>query len=616
MAVVNWFQGVTRIIRDGLRKDGVVGIESMRHICIYVLARFMTIDRAKSVNFPSEFAWENMMRTLSEDAGVQIAYDMFCNTNRSDYFLKHLDGLFGTNDFTFRITDITVHKEIMEHMNNVDLTVIDKEIDILGYIYEEHMRTGSVPPRDLGQFFTDRAICKYMISLGNPHIHADGSLDTVCDPSMGTGGFLTTAIKHYNALRTTSAQSPIDWHTCVTSIHGCDIDGCVAAIARMNVFMETGCICAPNLMTRNSLFSGLPARRYNVILANVPFGITKIDYEKCTDTIRGTNIKSSASEPLFLQLIANSLARCGRAVVIVPSGFTSSMKIPIIKMRQYIVENFDLHQVIDMGNNDFFMNTSVNTHILFFSQGVSTSVTHIKRLTRNQHDGSIIDEEIGQIDYNDMKRKKYSWFLNRYTKQVISLPPNSHTRICKLSNICMIHFGNQIDTKSYIGKGLAVIMHKNIDNGCLVISDEQEYVANDAPREHLRPVPGDIVISTVFDCGRLARVDAPGWILNNHICLVRVANPDILPEYLFYVLYYGGFYERMHSLQSGSTIQGILREDIETYCIVMYSIDEQRQKIAYMNEILSRKSTICEQIKQYQQTLRECDDSAKRIFMQ
>jgi hypothetical protein len=72
----------------------------------------------------------------------------------------------------------------------------------------------------------------------------------------------------------------------------------------------------------------------------------------------------------------------------------------------------------------------------------------------------------------------------------------------------------------------------------------------------------------------------------------------------------------MHSLQSGSTIQGILREDIETYCIVMYSIDEQRQKIAYMNEILSRKSTICEQIKQYQQTLRECDDSAKRIFMQ
>jgi len=44
---------------------------------------------------------------------------------------------------------------------------------------------------DLGKYFTHRKVIKYMVELCDPKIKADGSIETILDPTMGTGGFLT-----------------------------------------------------------------------------------------------------------------------------------------------------------------------------------------------------------------------------------------------------------------------------------------------------------------------------------------------------------------------------------------------------------------------------------------
>ena len=44
----------------------------------------------------------------------------------------------------------------------------------------------------LGQFFTQPLVKKMMVKLIDPQIDADGKIESCCDPTMGTGGFLIT----------------------------------------------------------------------------------------------------------------------------------------------------------------------------------------------------------------------------------------------------------------------------------------------------------------------------------------------------------------------------------------------------------------------------------------
>ena len=66
---------------------------------------------------------------------------------------------------------------------------------MLGQAYEDVIKdimTGKV----LGQFFTPTPIKSLMIDLINPQLKQDGTMETIFDPAMGTGGFLITSLRH------------------------------------------------------------------------------------------------------------------------------------------------------------------------------------------------------------------------------------------------------------------------------------------------------------------------------------------------------------------------------------------------------------------------------------
>jgi len=620
--VVNNFQIAIKDIRTKLRGEGIIGVESMRHICLYVMARYMTIERARTIGIPVEFAWENMMRVLEEDAGIQLAYDMFCNNARGDNFLRHLDKLLGTDQFAFQLKNVAMHAEIMRAMDKVELGAIDREIDVLGYMYERHIRTGAIPPRDLGQFFTDRVICKYMISMCNPHMKSDGTYETICDPSMGTGGFLTTAIKHYSstcevAQCSQTSQSTIDWRRQIGLIHGCDIDNSVSAIARMNVFMETNGICAPNLVTRSSLYTGLPINQYNVILANIPFGVHQIEYDKCIRAVRDLGMKFTASEPLFLQLIMVSLARYGRAVVIIPSGLAGGKEPTYIRLRAYLVANFDLHRVIELERGDFFMNTTVRTHILYFSQGASTGITRMYKLSRNKQDGTLCEKKILKISYDDMEKRDFSWVAGHYIVQEV--PPILSPRVCKctIGDACELIRCKQVSPKLFIGYGLAVIKHRNVVSGQLIISDEQSYVPVESlGSEHIIPNIGDIVVVTAYDCGRIARVDDDGWVTSCDTYIIRTRNPARLNQsYLFQFLRDGSFYAHMQNRQCGSTIQHIHDDDISGAIILIPPIADQLAVVAKCATIQKRSDELYARIAEIEREIEINNAIRRRVAM-
>ena len=367
MASVDTFKSAVIRIRDILRGPGmsITGMDSMRHICLYLLSRYMTRAKVTSLKVPEKFAWETIIEMVqTKNGGVQKALDYFYHP-QEDCLVVHFDRLFGTDKFSFDIKNPQKHKEILEILNAVNMAEVDCQMDILGWVYEQHLKTGSSSAgRDLGQFFTDRFICEYMTKLCNPGFKGEGVPESVCDPSMGTGGFLTAFIKYF---KKNHADKPIDWSVQEKEIHGCDTDPRVAGVSRLNLFMETGGNPTTNLRTHDSLYGDLIQTGYDIILANMPFGLKGIKHAECCERVKDLKIRGTKSEPLFLQLMMVSLNKGGRCAVVVPDGMLVNSSTCHNDTRKYLLSHFELKRVIKM-KGQFFMNTGIQPSILFFQK--------------------------------------------------------------------------------------------------------------------------------------------------------------------------------------------------------------------------------------------------------
>lgn len=617
MSAITDIQRAALMVRNALREDQITGMDCMRHVCIYIVARYITIERATTIGLPIKYAWENMISLLDQDGGAQTLYDLFCDDNAPDNIMRQFDRLFGTVYFIFGVTSPDVHARIMTIMNRVNIDTIECEIDLLGWVYEQHLRTGASAARDLGQFFTNRAICNYMIGLCDPHIKEDGTLETICDPTMGTGGFITTAIKYYSR-----ANAHIDWRACAGAIHGCDSDSKVVAIAQMNAFMETKGVRANNVLLRNSLYDGLLARKYDIIVANPPFGLRNIVYDRCCESIRHLGICGKKSEPLFLQLIMASLAHGGRAAIILPTAFLDKAGAQFVNTRKYLVDNFHITRIIHISGNTF-MNTKAGTSIItFVNDEYSTGDIDVMRITSDCASHAICENSVGVISREDIERSgNFSLDLGRYTIRFLitdlDMPGYaSHlSRIFTIKDVCHMISGTQVPVESFTCEGLAVIKQANMSSGKLVPTEEQDYVSLDAPTKHARPMRDDIVVSTAYDCGRCARVTAPGWILSCDTYILRVRDlTQLNPLYLFWCIYSGGFYEMMQTLQRGTGVSHIRKDDIENAPIYVPSVEEQMDIVNRLMAISARKDEIRAQILALRQEMTQLQISARHAL--
>jgi restriction endonuclease S subunit len=799
MASVEAFKSAVVRIRDILRLEAITGMDSMRHICLYLLSRYITRAKVTSLEVPEEFAWETLIETAqTKKGGVQKALDCFYHAEE-DCLVRHFDRLFGTEKFSFDIKTPQKHKEIMEILNPVNMADVNFQMDILGLVYELHLKKGSAPPRDLGQFFTDRFICEYMTELCKPRFKSPGVPESICDPTMGTGGLLTAPIKYF---KTHHADKPIDWTIQQKEIHGCDHDIKVAGFARLNLFMEMGGNRTTNLLTKNSLYGDLPQTGYDVILANMPFGLKGITHAECCERVKGLKIRGTKSEPLFLQLMMVSLNRGGRCAVVVPDGMLVNGSTCHDETRKYLLDNFELKRVIKM-KGQFFMNTGIQPSILFFENtGKPTSAVEfwdvikgangdieetmvlsvprakfdascsfdmrryqeVKAVanpagfpmvklsdvcdfvsgkgnytqdgdaypyydsngitgTRKDylHDGEYIitarKMSIGAVHYATGKfwasdntivmhpksdsnrlssRFLYYWLLlnNKVLKELTSgikpgirksdvmeikmpLPPLETQKeivatldriyapgttelaetlkltdkamdlvlanpggaslepiveaqrlmrksaqmvadvkaqmvadvkaqmvaIVKascskgadkpLTEVCKTKMGFPFKSSDYTTEGLIVVKHNNItDEGYVKVSKKQDYIPSTGQTDDYKLAIGDIVVSMDFDCGKVGKIVESGWVLNQRVCLMRTNTETLSQEYLYWLLRFGGFYETMQSLHTGTTIKHIGGKDIDKAVLKVPSIEIQTQTLQRLNTLQIQLSSL------------------------
>jgi type I restriction enzyme M protein len=242
--------------------------------------------------------------------------------------------------------------------------------DTKGDVYE-YMLGKIATAGQNGQFRTPRHIIAMMVELTAPT-----PKDTICDPAVGTAGFLIAAgeylrRQHPEIFRDAAMRK----HFHDKAFTGFDFDATMLRIAAMNMVLHG--IEHANIVYRDSLAEehAKDAGAYSVVLANPPFA-GSLDYEQCAKDLQQI-VKTKKTELLFLALFLRLLKIGGRAAVIVPDGVLFGSSKAHKSLRKMLVEEHKLEAVIKLPSGVFRPYAGVSTAILAFTKTGVGGTEHV-----------------------------------------------------------------------------------------------------------------------------------------------------------------------------------------------------------------------------------------------
>ena len=290
--------------------------------------------------------------------------DMFDNmTNNVFPFIKN--GLTSGSDTAFsRYMDSAIFLiptplmlvKVVDGLDELDL----HNKDMMGDVYEfflSELQTGGKE----GAFRTPRHIIGLIVDLMKPTLS-----DVICDPAMGSAGFLSKAAQYINEKYEKDLMKPTNRkHYNTELFSGFDTDQTMLRIGAMNMMLHG--VEAPNIKRQDSLSSENEERgKYSLIMANPPFSGSLIKETISKDLLAITS--TTKTELLFIAAFIKMLKVGGRCASIVPDGVLFGSSNAHKAIRKELVDNNRLEAVISMPSGVFQPYAGVKTSIMIFTK--------------------------------------------------------------------------------------------------------------------------------------------------------------------------------------------------------------------------------------------------------
>lgn len=243
----------------------------------------------------------------------------------------------------------------------------------LSHLYEVKIKNMGNAGRNGGEYYTPRPLIRAMIDVLNPQIG-----ETIYDGAAGSAGFLCEA---YDYLRQGGASNkPLSTSDLKTlqenTFYAKEKKSLAYVIAIMNMILHG--IEAPNVIHTNTLAENLqditPSNQHDIVLANPPFG-----GKERKEVQQNFPIKTGETAFLFLQHFIKMLKPGGRAAIVIKNTFLSNTDNAAIALRKELLENCNLHTVLDCPAKTF-LGAGVKTVVLFFTKGEPTQKTWFYQL--------------------------------------------------------------------------------------------------------------------------------------------------------------------------------------------------------------------------------------------
>jgi len=297
-------------------------------------------------------------------------------------------------------------REIIELADELPFRT-SKDKHELSHLYESKIKNMGNAGRNGGQYYTPRPLIRAMIEVIKPRIG-----ERIYDGACGSGGFLCETYEYLtkdrNKLNTT------DLETLQTrTFYGKEKKNLAYVIGIMNMILHG--IEAPNIIHTNTLSENIrdiqEKDRYNVILANPPFG-----GKERPEVQQNFDIKTGETAFLFLQHFIKNLKAGGRAAIVIKNTFLSNSDNASVSLRKHLLETCNLHTVLDMPAGTF-TGAGVKTVVLFFTKGEPTQKIWFYQLNAGRSMGktnSLNDTDMQ--DFINLQQTKpeteNSWSIN------------------------------------------------------------------------------------------------------------------------------------------------------------------------------------------------------------
>jgi len=252
-------------------------------------------------------------------------------------------------------------RQVVNKINEVDFNNL-AERQHFGDIYEQILNDLQ-SAGNAGEYYTPRAVTAFMVDRIDPH---PGEI--LLDPACGTGGFLTSALRHMReryvkkvkdeqimqqALRAVEKKQ-LPHMLCVTNmlLHGIE---------------NPSFVHHDNTLARPYISYGA-SDRVDIVLTNPPFGGKE---EDGIESNFPKHFQTRETADLFLALIIRILKPGGRAAVVLPDGslFGEGVK---TRIKEHLMEECNLHTIVRLPNSVFKPYANVGTNLLFFEKGEPT----------------------------------------------------------------------------------------------------------------------------------------------------------------------------------------------------------------------------------------------------
>ena len=256
----------------------------------------------------------------------------------------------------FMIPTEKILTKIVETIDDLDMNNRDAMGDVYEYVLGKMAASGNN-----GQFRTPRHIIRMMVELMRPTIK-----DVICDPAMGSAGFIVESAKYINEhYQADLLQRNNLEHYKHDMFHGFDTDQTMLRIGAMNMMLHG--VDNPDISYQDSLSTdNTDTDRYTLCLANPPFAGT-LDKDSISKSLLAI-ASTTKTELLFVSLFLRMLQLGGRCASIVPDGVLFGNSKAHKTLRKELVDNQQLQAVISMPSGVFQPYSGVSTAILIFTK--------------------------------------------------------------------------------------------------------------------------------------------------------------------------------------------------------------------------------------------------------
>lgn len=416
-------------IQDVMRNDAGVNGDAQR-IEQIVWLLFLKIYDAKEEEWelydddyksiiPEELKWRNW--AVDEKDGKALTGDALLEFVNNQLFptLKKLEiddetpmnqviVKYAFEDANNYQKDGVLLRQVVNIIDEIDFTEYE-ERHAFGTIYESFLKDLQ-SAGNAGEFYTPRAVTDFMVKVIKPVLG-----EKIGDFACGTGGFLVSAL---NALDKQVGNSLENREIYNNSIYGVEKKALPHILCITNMLLHD--IDNPNIIHGNTLETDYKEYRkmehFDVILMNPPYGGNEKDSVKVNFP---TDLRSSETADLFMNIIMFRLKKNGRCGIIIPDGFLFGTDNVKVNIKKKLFSEFNLHTVIRLPHSVFAPYTSITTNILFFDNTHPTEETWFYR----------VDMPEGYKNFSKTKPMKLehfndalAWWNNREEVEVEGFP--------------------------------------------------------------------------------------------------------------------------------------------------------------------------------------------------